>query len=533
MQMSSKMKSDQKEAISLLTITDIDNLLQTTVIDPNEISCFVNVEVPLNGVPTILTLKITEEGESINPTVLNLPDGLGAGIPDPASVTQPTRGFHKQKITKSVFKEVYEELKNKFEEYVFLLQKPFFSVLSLASMSSYFREAFYTFPFIDFHANDLECGKTTAMKAFSWSAYNGVIQTIPTPAVIYRKIQHSKGVLGLDELEDTLRNRESAGFIKGILDAAHTKGIPAERCDPNDANKIQTFDAFGIKVFSRVGGIPNSIISRSIRIPMIQAPKSTKLKKLRSAKTFEQQRNKMYLARIRYSSEVLKASAWVENDCGLSNRPADLFIPILTMAKMVSEEQYTETLKWAKKFLKSRKGTYEDEWNQALVEICLRHVGEDISQKTIRDEWVELLHERDLLSGKEPRSCTKRLEGLSLARTDKITNRQIHFFIDREIIFAWGRRYSLINDNNSQKLIFEAKTDPSETSVSAEGNGQNEFNEFNEFSRGHPELTIWLHDQPDGQFTMSMSDYNKFGAEALKRGLIEKVTASNYRRTHK
>ncbi len=510
MKISRDMKSAQKDAISLLTIEDIDNLLADQFLDPDEVACFVNVEIPINNKPTIVTLKITNEGESILQQTFNLPDGLGAGIIDAASITQPTRGFHNLKPLKSVFHQVFTSLKKIFKQHIFLLQQDFFEILALASMSSYFREAFYTYAFIDFHANDLECGKTTAMKAFVWSCFNGVIQTIPTPAVIYRKIHQSKGVLGLDELEDTLRNRESAGFIKGILDAAHTKGIPAERCDPNDPSRLQTFDAFGIKVFSRVGGIPNSIISRSIRIPMIQAPKTKKLKKLRTAGTFQLERDLMYNARLYFSADVLKTSQWVETHCGLTHRPADLFIPILTMAKMVSKTQYETTLKWANKFLENRRGTYEDEWNQALVEICLNHIGENISQKEIRDEWVTLLHSRDLISKKEPRSTTKRLEGLSLARTPTLTDRQIHFFMDRDIIYAWCNRYRI--ETPQQQL--------------------NEFLETDTLT--NPNLAKWVSSQSKtGTFTMSMKEYNDFGAEALRRKLIQKVGPSDYKRRTK
>lgn len=508
MKMSTEMKGKQKEALELLTIDDVDNLLAMNPINESEIACFLNVEVPLNGKPTKVTLKITQEGESINKTVFSLPDGIGDGVRDAASITQPTRGFHLVEITESVFNTVFESLKLKFAKHIFLLQKEFFDILALAAMSSYFREAFYTYPFIDFHANDLECGKTTAMKAVAWSCNYGVIQTIPTPAVIYRKIHQSKGVLGLDEIEDTLKNRESAGFIKGILDAAHTKGIPAERCDPNDPSQLQTFDAFGIKIFSRVGGIPNSIISRSIRIPMIQAPKKQKLLKLRSAEVFQEERDLMYNARIQYSFKVLTTSKWVEENCGLSHRPADLFVPVLTMAKMVSDTQYEHTLKWAKKFLSERKGTYEDEWNTALVEICLNHIGEDIGQKIIRDEWVTLMHERDLISTREPRSCTKRLDGLSLSRTAKRTNRDIHFFIDKNIILAWANRYGI----------------------------ENEFNELNEFLEiPLPSDTLdWFRGLPKKEtFPIAMADWKKHGEPLFKSGMIEKVSKGEFRRTQK
>ena len=511
MKMSADMKSKQKDAIQLLTISELDSLIATNPIDPSEIACFLNVEAPINGKPTKITLKITPEGESINTVTFGLPDGIGSGIIDAASITQPSRGFHSVEITKAVFASVFNRLRKKFGDFIFLLQEDFFSILALASMSSYFREAFYTYPFIDFHANDLECGKTTAMKAFTWSCNYGVIQTIPTPAVIYRKIHQSKGVLGLDELEDTLRNRESAGFIKGILDAAHTKGIPAERCDPNDPSQLQTFDAFGIKVFSRVGGIPNSIISRSIRVPMIQAPKQKKLKKLRTAAAFRAERDLMYNARLRYSMDVLTESKWVEDNCGLSHRPADLFVPILTMAKMVSKTEYDRTLKWAKKFLSDRKGTYEDEWNTALVEICLNHIGEDIGQKAIRDEWIVLLYSRDLLSGKEPRSCTKRLDGLSLSRTKTRTNRDIHFFIDRDIIGAWANRYSI------------------------DGH-ENEFSELNEFSEEplSPSTMAWYNMQNNNEpFPIATGDYEEHAIALIARGMLEQVTKTTWRKIKK
>lgn len=431
-------------------LSEIDKL--PDIEKDGQICCYLNIQKKMKDGPETFTLRVTKDGEELHHKRLSLPDGFGNDDYTGISVTQPTRGFHERIGSSFDWDANRLNLEALFKKYLWFFDKRIYQILALLSMSSYFREQFHTYPYPDFAANEIDCGKTTALLAFVWSAFYGTIQTTPTPAVIYREVNDSKCTMGIDEIDNAFKNKELGMFLTSLLNSAHTRGIPAKRCSPID-HSVQSYDAFGIKAFSRVGWIPNSIESRTIEIPMMQAPKKARLDKLKSGKVFQEFRNELYGARLGFSDMVGESARWVEEHSGLKYRSLDLFIGALTMAKLCSEKTYKDTKKWAKEYIARKTGVFLDSWSVALVEVLLEFVNTVASSKIVRGRWVTLLGERELLGENTNPRVTKKIEGLGFKRTSDKPKNVIHHYIDSTLLAPWALRYGIIDEEEANRLV--------------------------------------------------------------------------------
>jgi len=282
------------------TLEQLDRLPEYQ--EAEDVACCLNVRKLIDGIVREFTLKVTQDKEEKMKRTLSIP-----------FLTQPTRSFHNGDGETHAWSTIYDCLRMAYMDYVFHIDKRYHSICALAAMSSYFRECFSTFPYLDFFAAEVDCGKSTAMKAVIWSSYYGTMMTVPTPAVIYRVINESKCTLGIDEIDNTMRNKEVNGFLIGVLNSGYMKGIPAMRCE-NNTQKVIMFDAFGIKAFTRVGKIDRALESRCITINMIRNPANNLLKEPESAEPFREIRDQLYRARLERSLEVAEAAFWVRDN---------------------------------------------------------------------------------------------------------------------------------------------------------------------------------------------------------------------------
>ena len=211
------------------TLKEIDGLPDYEEIA--DISCLLNVRKDESGQPREFTLKVTSEGEQPLSETLNIP-----------RQTQPTRGFNNGGLGSEPWgwSTIFNALAVTYRRFVFYTDPRFYEIEALAAMSSYFREIVHTYPYVDFYSQDVDTGKTTAMRSLIWSSFYGELMTCPTPAVIYRIVAESHCTLGIDEIDNALSAKKSEvhGLLLSILNSGYMKGIPARRCDPNTQKVI-------------------------------------------------------------------------------------------------------------------------------------------------------------------------------------------------------------------------------------------------------------------------------------------------------
>jgi len=369
--------------------------------------------------------------------------------------TQPNHGF--EVSTTAEWDEVFMGLVSLFKEYIYFNEDDMYSMLACCAMSTYFREVFDTYPYCDFYAAELECGKTTAMKCLIWSSFHGFMPLDPTGPVMFRAIDSCKSAIGIDEVDNLLKDPESQSRFLGLFNASYQKGLVAYRIDMKQEGMPIAYDPFGLKAFTHVAAIPESIQSRSITFSLIRSP--LKLPLVRNADTFSRPRDQLYKLRLVASEEVEATYKWVLDFIELANRPKDLFSPPLTMAKLISEELFNSMYKWARKYVEEHAGQQLDEVKRTLIEVLLGYSG-DVKVKVIAAGLSDLCHERGLTkAGKDggqyyfhSRTVIRMLASFGMHKTPKRTDGNIHIRVIASRVRDWAKVYKIDVDDE----IYEA-----------------------------------------------------------------------------
>lgn len=388
--------------------------------------CPIVVTKDVSGSKIRFLIEVSEEGERL----------IGP-ISTDSLRTQPSQGF--QEIEPWAWSTVYDSIVMSFREFVFHLNEAHYTITALGAMASYFKEVFNAFPYFDFLAGEINCGKSTALKALVLSSRYGKVVSSTSAASLYR--DRWKGTPGIDELDNQLVDKENRAILLSILDSGYARGYPAERVNP-DTREVEYFDAFGLKAFSRVGDIPQSIISRSITINMIRSPKS--LSDIDDFDPFIEVRDQMYRKMLFQQEEVRESYHWVRDNCELFGRDRQLFAPLLSIARLVSKEVYRDTLAFAHEYIEQRRGIYDDVVIKTLVEVLLRpqYLGYEVPTVNIRDDLHDLLVERGVFSNEARKIGSRRvntmLDSLYLKRSSKRNQGYVHYTIDRNMVIRWA-----------------------------------------------------------------------------------------------
>lgn len=433
-------KAKQKISMSLQEFLDLPDW------KPFEGGCFIGVTKQDKGKRKHGTIYIDLNGWRLLEKASFVP-------PD----TQPRIGFETADIVE--WDEIFGSLVKTFKEYIWFADEQYYYVLAACAMSTFFREIFDTFPYCDFYAAELNCGKTTAMKALIWSSFHGFMPLDPTGPVIFRAVDSCKSAIGIDELDNLLKDPDSQSRILGLLNAAYQKGLVAYRIAMEEGGMPIPYDPFGLKGFTHVNPIPESIQSRSIVFSLIRSPHKIPL--LRTAAVFDLYRDQMYKMRLVAMAEVEDAYKWVLDFVDLANRPKDIFTPPLTMAKLVSDEVFNEMYRWAREYAEALQTEQFDEVKRNLVEILLNYTG-DVKVKYLAEELSTVCHERGLTKGKEgemyyfhSRTVLRMLASMGIHKTPTRTDGNIHVRILSDRVKKWAVAYRLKIPDADEPTAFD------------------------------------------------------------------------------
>jgi hypothetical protein len=131
----------------------------------------------------------------------------------------------------------------------------------------------------------MECGKTTFLRTLR----KLVCRPLPTsniqPAGIFRTVEKYHPTLIIDEGDLFLRDNEP---LRGVLNSGHCQGEFVVRVE-GDPLEPRTYKTFGACAFGLIGKLPDTLESRSIKIPLKRATQEEQkfIKRFRSDRTPE------------------------------------------------------------------------------------------------------------------------------------------------------------------------------------------------------------------------------------------------------
>ncbi|MCA9295127.1 MAG: DUF3631 domain-containing protein [Phycisphaerales bacterium] len=200
-----------------------------------------------------------------------------------------------------------------------------------------FVPAFDTVPYL--HASGSQgCGKTVLLHLLGSLVHRPLTTSSGTGPSIFRSI-HSLGCTFLLDEAELLSPRsrsERASDVMEVLLSGYKRGSPAIRCS-GESHDVKQFDLFGPKAIACIETLPPTLASRCITIPMARKPPNATLPQpLHSS---DQLRDNLYQFALTFGPQIaeLASSNSTMNGTDLANREADLFGPLLTIAKFLEE----------------------------------------------------------------------------------------------------------------------------------------------------------------------------------------------------
>jgi hypothetical protein len=305
--------------------------------------------------------------------------------------TQPSIDFMEHRD--ATFKKVFDSLVTTYRKILFYDDPVLHEVLALAAMSTYFRESFRTYPYMDFQGAEVNSGKTTSMECLVFASFYGFATMDPTGPVLFRAIDNCHASVGIDEIDNLIVDPEKGSAILGILNASAKKGSVAYRTN-KDTYQPEPYDAFGMKSFSRIKPIPEALISRSITFLCVRAPKS--MSQLKGPQDFVRERDMLYYLRLHSADVVEEAQKFIWNEIDMLNRDRDKWISILTMAYCVDKELFDKIHPWAQTNTLMMVEAQVDDVKRCLVEAILDKSG-NVPVYEIAEKFMELLDKYDLI----------------------------------------------------------------------------------------------------------------------------------------
>lgn len=337
------------------------------------------------------------------------------------------------------FKELFETVKKIYEKYVYL-DDGFYDLHAIWDMGTYFFDCFETYPYIEL--NGLKgTGKSKVMRISEKITFNGRLFISPTPATVFRFVERNKPTLYIDEAEKLFRkfgNKEDNSDLVELLNAGYTKSGRVPRMEKDEKGKwiLKSFDVYCPKMIASIKGMQGALKDRCITEIMIKPPKGDNRGDLEPSdndKAFFHVRNKLCPFALKNAGGIMLQYNCLPKEFNLSNRDWQLWKPLLTIAKSISDEVYQKLGKFAEEITLTKEEVLEqDSWDFRILESLMTIVGDDLIRITVNQ--IKEKMSSDL--GKMPSNTYigKFLNRLGLGKYRKRTGGGVFYELNKKIV---------------------------------------------------------------------------------------------------
>jgi hypothetical protein len=228
--------------------------------------------------------------------------------------------------------EVLRGTERLLDEYVDFRDAGTSTVLALWVMGTYLYPVFEAYPYLALQGPK-GSGKTKTLDILAKLAFNGRVSSSLSPASLFRVVQATRGMLGIDEAERLSDFRDPlAGDLRLLLNAGYKRGSPAIRCE-GDEHRVTEFEVYGPKAIASIRGLEDVLESRCIRVTMLRTtgPKGNRLVS-ETGEDWAKARHGLYCFALQHFREVREAYLRGVGADGLNNRQAELWRPLLAIA---------------------------------------------------------------------------------------------------------------------------------------------------------------------------------------------------------
>jgi ribosomal protein S27AE len=241
--------------------------------------------------------------------------------------------------------EIFSSVKEAISKFIcFDWDQRLLDVAACWVVGTYFAEVFPAFPFLYPHGTQ-GSGKTRLLKTVVYLARHGFVVTDPSDASLFRMAEAFKPTLGIDEslLGSTAWKLIRTAFKRGLY-------VPRVEKTGKEEFLLALFETYMPVAFSAtempkdLGGC-EADEARAIFIFMQRMPDPSGRDP--EPWDFKREREKLYLLRLTKANEVLATFKTLENSELFYGHEREIWIPLLTIAKVLGEDVFKNVLEYA------------------------------------------------------------------------------------------------------------------------------------------------------------------------------------------
>lgn len=184
-------------------------------------------------------------------------------------------------------------------------------------------------------------GKTRTLEALEVLVPRPMRVENASPATVFRSIASEQPTILFDEVDAifTRRGTEDPNEeLRGVLNAGHRKGSTVPRC-VGPSHEVKRFDVFCAVALAGLGDLPDTLMSRAVVVRMRRRAPSEPVEAFRP----RLHRGEGHALRDRLTAwlEPLAdhiGAAWPQLPEGITDRPADVWEPLLAVAEAAGGE---------------------------------------------------------------------------------------------------------------------------------------------------------------------------------------------------
>lgn len=297
---------------------------------------------------------------------------------------------------------VFIEIRQALLKFVDFRKESDADILTLWLMGTYFFPIFDAYPYI-YLVGVKRSGKTKTLLIIEKLAFNAILSSNISPAVLFRLVEARRCTLALDESEQ-LADKTKKEELRELLNAGYKRGAPAYRVRKNSKNdfEIEAFEVYGPKAIANIAGLDSVLEDRAITITMVRTDNPDK----GNLAVTERAENWVYLRSLLYSFALTHAKAVADiyhqdpDVNALLNRQNELWRPLLSIAKVVDTKlpgTFTRIRDEAIRRAEETSGNDLEDFDSAVL-LALRslvdaEVEASLTNKKIREKALEYLEE--------------------------------------------------------------------------------------------------------------------------------------------
>lgn len=254
--------------------------------------------------------------------------------------------------------------------------------IALWCVYSYSHDCFEISPRLLLTSPEKRCGKTTTLGVIAQLANRALATSNITPASIFRIIEEAKPTLLIDEADTFLGKSED---MRGIINSGHGRTGASIIRTVGDEHKPRRFSTWAPMLIALIGLPPETILDRSIAIPLLRKKKGEEIERLNPLDAkFDELRAKA----MRWSmdnAESLRTSPHEACDW-LNDRAADNWQPLLAIANAVGDDWPKRAIAAARKLASTE--VADDASTGAMLLADIREIFLETSQPGVASQDI-------------------------------------------------------------------------------------------------------------------------------------------------